>query len=150
MTETGTAPLTRLRAQTQRLAWAAPIGVVSAAAAAATYVAQSDPNQTGNYPTCPFLLVTGQYCPGCGSLRMIHALTQGDIVSAAGFNVLALVMLPILAFMFVRWTSVKWRLRPPPTTMAHPAWGWTVVVTVVVYWVIRNLPPTDFLAPGGW
>ena len=36
----------------------------------------------GHYPTCPFLAITGWYCPGCGSLRAVHDLLHGDLAGA--------------------------------------------------------------------
>jgi hypothetical protein len=48
---------------------AAPAAVAAGALAAAALVHVVDPNDSGNYPTCPFLALTGRFCPGCGSLR---------------------------------------------------------------------------------
>ena len=42
-----------------------------------------DPNQPGHYPTDPFLAITGLYCPGCGTLRALHALARGDLLTAS-------------------------------------------------------------------
>ncbi|GMA37439.1 DUF2752 domain-containing protein [Demequina litorisediminis] len=45
-----------------------PLAVGAGALAAVTYVGNVDPHEGGHYPTCPSLLLTGFYCPGCGSL----------------------------------------------------------------------------------
>ena len=45
-----------------------------------------DPNQAGNYPTCPWLALTGTFCPGCGTLRATHALSEGHLVEALQRN----------------------------------------------------------------
>lgn len=140
----------RLRSAAARCRPAAPIAVAALAATAVGYLAHVDPNRPGHYPTCPFLLVTGYYCPGCGSLRMLHALAHGDVAEAASFNLLALAVLPLLVFWYLRWTARVWRLRPEPARMARPAGPWSLAVAVAAFWLLRNLPPTDFLAPGGW
>jgi hypothetical protein len=123
-----------------------PAAVLAAGAAALAVVALVDPNEPGHYPTCPFLALTGQWCPGCGSLRALHALTQGDLAAAAGLNVLALASLPLLAVIWLRWTRRSWtgaqRAHPPPA-----AWLWMLAVVVVVFGLVRNLPFGSALAP---
>ncbi|MFD2353365.1 DUF2752 domain-containing protein [Nonomuraea ferruginea] len=125
----------------------APLGVAAAAAAVFAVVGTIDPNQPGNYPTCPFLWATGLYCPGCGTLRTIHALAHLDPVTALGLNPLALAMVPFLLFWWGRWMVNAWRGRPRRTTLAHPAYLWAFLAMVILYWVVRNLPFGVFLAP---
>ncbi|MFI6596680.1 DUF2752 domain-containing protein [Nonomuraea sp. NPDC050536] len=131
----------------------APLGVAGAAAAVTTLVGIVDPNQPGHYPTCPFLWVTslwipgGLYCPGCGTLRAIHALAHLDPVGALDMNPLMVVMLPFLLFWWGRWMIRALQGRPRKTTLAHPAYVWAFLGVVLVYWVVRNLPFGAFLAP---
>ncbi len=125
----------------------APYAVLGAVAAAAGYVAAVDPNRPGHYPTCPFLAVTGYYCPGCGSLRMVHALTHGHVAEAFGRNALALLTLPLLAYLWVRWALAA---RRGHTLRAGLLTPWAIVafsVVSVVFWVVRNLPAGHALAP---
>jgi hypothetical protein len=125
----------------------APLGVAAAAGAVFGVVGVIDPNQPGHYPTCPFLWITGLYCPGCGTLRTVHALAHLDPVAALGLNPLAVVMIPFLLFWWGRWVVRAWQGRPQRTTLAHPAWLWAFIAVVMVYWVVRNLPFGAFLAP---
>jgi hypothetical protein len=125
----------------------APLGVAAATGAVFAVVGTIDPNQPGHYPTCPFLWITGLYCPGCGTLRTIHALAHLDPVSALGLNPLAMAMIPFLLFWWVRWVVRAWQGRFRRTTLAHPAWLWAFIAIVMVYWVVRNLPFGAFLAP---
>ena len=53
-----------------------------------------DPSQSGVFPRCTFLTLTGYKCPGCGSQRAIHALMHGDIAGAFRFNALLLISIP--------------------------------------------------------
>lgn len=125
----------------------APLGVAAGAGAVVAFVGMVDPNEPGHYPTCPFLWLTGLYCPGCGTLRTIHALAHLDPVAALGLNPLAAVMIPFLLFWWGRWVVRAWQGRPRRTTLAHPAWLWAFIALIMVYWVVRNLPFGAFLAP---
>jgi hypothetical protein len=125
----------------------APYAVLAAVAAGAAYVAAVDPNRPGHYPVCPFLAITGYYCPGCGTLRMVHALTHGHVAEAFGRNALAFLTLPVLAYLWVRWAVAARRGRPLRSTLVGP---WPAIVfaaVIVVFWVVRNLPAGHVLAP---
>lgn len=123
-----------------------PLSALAAGAAAFAVVALVDPNQPGHYPTCPFYALTGDFCPGCGSLRAMHALTRGDVAGAAGLNVLALASLPVLAVVWLRWTRRTWVGAPRPQPVPA-AWLWAMAVGVVVFGLVRNLPFGAALAP---
>ncbi|MER7366634.1 DUF2752 domain-containing protein [Nonomuraea wenchangensis] len=125
----------------------APLGVAAGTGAVFALVGAVDPNEPGHYPTCPFLWLTGLYCPGCGTLRSIHALAHLDPVAALGLNPLMVAMIPFLLFWWGRWVVRAWQGRPRRTTLAHPAWLWAFLAIVVVYWIVRNLPFGAFLAP---
>jgi len=121
--------------------------VLGTVAAAAAYVGLVDPNRPGHYPTCPFYAITGYYCPGCGSLRMVHALTHGHVAEAFGRNALAFVALPLLGYLWVRWTAAVRRGRPLRAGVLPP---WSMIVFAVVglvFWVVRTLPAGHALAP---
>ncbi|MDH2428562.1 DUF2752 domain-containing protein [Sphaerisporangium sp. TRM90804] len=128
-------------------ALAAPLGTAVLAAAVVAYVGAVDPGEPGHYPPCPFLFVTGLYCPGCGTLRAIHALAHGDVPSALGLNVLTVGTVPFLLFWWGRWTLRAWQGRPARRTLAHPGWLYGLLALIVVFWVARNLPSGAFLAP---
>ncbi|GAA5052579.1 hypothetical protein HNP84_001479 [Thermocatellispora tengchongensis] len=125
----------------------APLGVAAATGAVFVVVGLRDPNQPGHYPTCPFLWATGLFCPGCGTLRTIHALAHGDVVAALGLNPLAVATIPFLLFWWGRWALRSWQGRPVRTKLAHPAYIWGFFVLVIAYWIVRNLPFGAFLAP---
>ncbi|MFI0479794.1 DUF2752 domain-containing protein [Actinomadura sp. 9N215] len=124
----------------------APVGVLAAATAAVCYVAAVDPNQEGHYPTCPFLSVTGWQCPGCGSMRTVHALAHGRIEDALGLNILAMAAVPVLAFFWFRWARARARGRPVRVKAARPALIWALFATVLIFGLVRNLPFGSFLA----
>lgn len=129
-----------------RVALWRPAATALAAAGALTVIGTVDPNEAGHYPTCPFLAVTGLWCPGCGSLRALHALTRGDVLGAAGRNVLLVACVPLLAWLWVRWVGRTWTGAPRPAP-APGRYLWSGAALVVLFWLVRNLPFGAALAP---
>jgi hypothetical protein len=125
-----------------------PVLVAGMAAASVCYIAEVDPDVPGHYPTCPFYALTGYYCPGCGTLRAIHALAHGHPGQAFGFNALSMSMLPLLGYFWAAWLIRSVRGQPR-RKVAHPAWIWGLAALIAVFWVVRNLPFGHFLAPAG-
>lgn len=126
---------------------ASPAGVLGVLSAAVAYLAVVDPNEPGHFPGCPFLTLTGYYCPGCGGLRMVHSLTTGRPGEAFGHNPLAFLLIPVAGYLWVRWAVCSARGRAMRSALFHP---WVLAgfgVLVLVYWVVRNLPPGRALAP---
>jgi hypothetical protein len=126
---------------------AAPVGLAAAGVAAFVYVGVVDPNEAGHYPTCPFLAMTGLYCPGCGGLRMTHAIARGDLGEAASRNLLAFVMIPVVGYLWGLWVLASWRGTEVRTRLSNrwPIMG--LVGAIVAFLVLRNLPFAEFLAP---
>lgn len=123
-----------------------PLGVAAAGLACAGYVTAVDPNVAGHYPTCPFLAVTGWYCPGCGSLRAVHALGRGDLMTALDRNPLVVVALGCLAIAWVMW--LQRTVRGRPTRAVVPRWAlYGALGAVLAFWVLRNLPGWSWLSP---
>lgn len=117
----------------------APLLVGVTGALGVGLVAVVDPNEAGNYPTCPFLAFTGLQCPGCGTLRVVHALVRGDVAGAVDLNVVAVLLLPLLAWAWWQWlvTSLRGRPREP---MLPAAAGYAIALVLAVFGVLRNLP----------
>ncbi len=120
--------------------------VAAASVASVAYVAAVDPNSPGHYPTCPFLAITGFYCPGCGSLRAVHALAHGHLAHALGSNPLTVAAVPLLLAAWLGW------LRRSRTgrgrSWAAPGWAvWALLGVVVAFWCLRNVPGLTWLGP---
>lgn len=139
--------VTTARSRNRTRARWAPYAVLAGVLGAVAYVALVDPDEQGHYPTCPFLALTGYYCPGCGALRMIHALSRGHMAEAFGRNALALVTLPLLGYVWVRWAVAARRGRPLQAKIVRPSALIAFAVVIVVYGVVRNLPFAHVLAP---
>jgi Protein of unknown function (DUF2752) len=123
-----------------------PLAVGAAALLGAGYVASVDPNVAGHYPTCPFLALTGWYCPGCGGLRAVHALAHGDLTTALARNPLAVVVLGYVVVTWVLWLERTIAGRPP-RWLAPPWVLYGVLGAILAFWVLRNVPGWTWLSP---
>ncbi|MGL4993401.1 MAG: DUF2752 domain-containing protein [Bacteroidales bacterium] len=69
-----------------------------------------NPSNYSIFPKCPFLLLSGFKCAGCGSQRAIHSLLNLDIVSAFRYNMFLVISIPIILVLI--WAEIN-RLRLP-------------------------------------
>jgi hypothetical protein len=109
-----------------------------------------DPATSGVFPPCPVRYLTGLYCPGCGSLRAMHALLHGELRRAWAMNPLMIIMLPFVTYGLVSAALLELRGKSLPQVMLSAKWIRAFCVVVILYAVARNLPlyPFDLLAPG--
>ncbi|MGL5830046.1 MAG: DUF2752 domain-containing protein [Angustibacter sp.] len=124
----------------------APLAVLGAAVAIITAISARDPHASGNYPTCPFLLITGHYCPGCGTLRALYSLGHGNIGDVFARNPAVPLASAVLGFIWVAWLRRRFTGKER-SWAAPPALLWLLLGAVLLFWVLRNIPGWDFLAP---
>jgi hypothetical protein len=109
-----------------------------------------DPSDATAFPICPFYALTGLHCPGCGTLRCLHALLHTDLRSAVDYNILTVVFAPLLV---VAWLSIGLTAitgRQISVAWSAPRWlAWAAAVGFGLFWFLRNLPfaPFSWLAP---
>ncbi|HSJ01467.1 MAG TPA: DUF2752 domain-containing protein [Verrucomicrobium sp.] len=112
---------------------------------------QNPPASSSFYPPCVFHRVTGWHCSGCGATRCVHALLHLDLIGAAQKNLLALVGLPFLGFAMLRslWRWTLGKPRSAATKAPSPAIAIAIVVAIIGFGILRNLPwaPFSWLAP---
>jgi hypothetical protein len=80
-------------------------------------------------------------------MRLVHALTHGDVGAAFGFNPLVFLLLPVLGYLYVRWTVLTVRGVPMHSAVLRPVVAYSFVGVLLVFWVVRNLPFAQALAP---
>ena len=110
-----------------------------------TYLAFNNPLNQPVLPRCPTEQFAGVYCPGCGATRATHHLLQGRPAIAWGYNSLFV----ILGVPLILWSLITLgyhvitgrRIRRPNLP---PAVGWGVLVVMLGYAVVRNLPGERF------
>jgi hypothetical protein len=105
-----------------------------------------DPTQESFFPVCYFYRTTGLLCPGCGSLRALHALSHGHVLAAFHFNALLILLLPIMAWLIVH---NAWQKKPLKQFKTFPLrWVWIFLVICLAFTIWRNLPGSPLaLAP---
>ena len=136
-----------LTARVHPVTW--PLGLAAVVLAGATLLHFVDPGESDNpYPTCPWLMITGTFCPGCGTMRAVALLTHLDVAGALGMNLLLMLMLPYLAHTYVAWLIGTLRPRGRPTRPTPTWFVGAILASFVVFWIARNLPWFSFLAPG--
>jgi hypothetical protein len=107
-----------------------------------------DPHAQGSWGFCPWLLLTGTYCPGCGGLRAVNDLTHGDVTAALSSNLLLVGALPLLGAWWARRMVDGWRgVRRAVPERAWLVGTYVVLAAAAVFWVLRNLPFGSWLAP---
>ena len=107
-----------------------------------------DPHQGGSYAYCPWLLLTGTYCPGCGGLRAVNDLTNGDLAGAASSNLLFVASLPVLVLWWASTVRDRWQGRVRQVAARrHGMLAVAFLVVALAFAVVRNLPSGAWLAP---
>lgn len=97
-----------------------------------------DPMEVRWMPRCIWKVATGTDCPGCGSQRMAHALMHGDFSTALHANAYAFCMLPLIVGLV--WLEFSRERHPRLYRLVHaPAVIWALGISVLVWWVVRNL-----------
>jgi hypothetical protein len=105
-----------------------------------------EPGSTALLPACPFHALTGLYCPGCGSTRMLYFLVHGQFASAWHENALTMLMLPVILYGLAR----QWTPSGKAVFTRIPSrWITTFAAVLVLFTIARNLPWEPFrqLAP---
>lgn len=103
--------------------------------------------KNGNLPKCFFHELTGLYCPGCGAQRSFHALLNGYIITAIDYNLLFILLLPLIIYFIFVFT---WGKEHPANSFIYkPVFSFTLLILVFSFWILRNIPITPFswLAP---
>src|SRR6476619_1391365 len=111
-----------------------------------------DPHASGSWGYCPFYALTGLYCPGCGGLRAVNDLTNGDLTAAASSNLLFVALIPVIVVVWLRWTRRACSGAPVPAPRERfgvraGVWIMAFAVVLTVFAVVRNLPMGSWLAP---
>ena len=125
------------------------VALALAATPCVVLLAFRNPEDSGLFPPCPFLALTGYHCPGCGTLRALHQLLNGHLLAAIDYNPLTVFFLPFLAYAFsAAMVGGIWGPKLP-TVFIPAGWIWALLVAVIGFGVLRNLPvfPFSLLAP---
>ena len=142
---TATPPSAVTPARRQRML--APALVIGGLAATSLALHVRDPHDSGTWGYCPSAAM-GIWCPGCGGLRAVNDLTNGDVAAAASSNLMLLLALPTVVFVLGRWAVDSWagRTRDHDTRLIMVVTS-IYLVALTAFTVLRNLPAGSWLAP---
>lgn len=99
--------------------------------------------KNGNLPKCFFHQLTSLYCPGCGLQRSFHALLNGHLLTAIDYNLLFILLLPLIIYFILAFALGK--KYGTSSFIYKPFFSLTILIAVVSFWVLRNIPFTPFL-----
>ncbi len=92
------------------------------------------PHTNVYYPKCIFKQLTSFECPGCGGARAIYAILHGNIIQAADYNLLFVLLIPVfciaLAATFSPYLHHVWAVLNKPTFY---------LVLLLFFWIARNI-----------
>ncbi|MHC4284956.1 MAG: DUF2752 domain-containing protein [Planctomycetota bacterium] len=108
-----------------------------------------NPTNSNVYPPCPFHALTGLCCPGCGTLRALHQLVHGRLLTAFGLNPLMVLSLSLLGYGFVSKVVFVQSGRRMWGVLIPAVWIWILLGVIILFWILRNIPlyPFSLLAP---
>ncbi|MGN0370144.1 MAG: DUF2752 domain-containing protein [Butyrivibrio sp.] len=89
--------------------------------------------------TCPFYLITGIYCPGCGGTRALHALIHGHIIKSLYYHPLVIYGV-ILGLVFYISQTLRFLSRGKIKGL-HMRTAYPVIAGIIILlnWIIKNV-----------
>jgi hypothetical protein len=97
------------------------------------------------FPPCPWYKLTGTYCPGCGTIRGIQSVLNGNIFGLLENNPLAALALPFLGLSLVSLSFQSFVGYKPSHLFLSKNEIWCILLIIILYWGLRNY--WDLLAP---
>jgi len=98
------------------------------------------------FPKCPFRLLTGLQCPGCGSTRAFYQLLHLHPIAAFKFNPLMVLTLPFIVYGFLGYTKSAITGQPQRRVFIPPFYLWTWLALMIFFWIFRNTPWYPFVS----
>ena len=99
-----------------------------------------DPEVYPFFPKCPFLVITGLECPGCGSQRAFHQLLHFNITSAFHQNPLVVLFTPYIFFgLYLEYLGGKNKLPLIRKIIFGKNAAIIILIIIIGYWVGRNI-----------
>lgn len=100
-------------------------------------------------PPCIIYKTTGFFCAGCGSQRALHELFAGHFLLAFGQNPLFVIFVVLCSVDFLALLFKLEKLRPVPRILKSNYASLVVLVLILVFIILRNLPfeSLAFLTP---
>lgn len=127
----------------QRLKMSAVWGALTFGSA---YLYLFNPAAGTGYPACPFRMMTGLQCPGCGSLRGLHQLLHGHPLATFKLNPLLILTLPFLLYLLFLGTRAAITGRQQSRFFIPANLIWAFLGVVLFFWIFRNTSLYPFVS----
>lgn len=99
-----------------------------------------DPVKYALVPKCPFKILTGLSCPGCGIQRALYALLHGHVVEAVKYNLFLVYSGPYaLGFLVQRWVLTGTWQRRVGNVLENKILVNFYIITFFIWLVVRNI-----------
>lgn len=121
---------------TKRKVWIGIVVAVALVGIALFYI--FDPATTP-FPRCPFLVLTGWQCPGCGSQRAIHSLLHLDLAAAWRYNAFLVLSIPYILMLLLSEHFGRRREGRFNRILNSEVMIWGYFVLVIAWWLLRNI-----------
>jgi len=107
------------------------------------------PSNVNFLPKCPLYVTTGIYCPGCGSQRATHELLHFHFLGVLRQNALYVLGLLFLAYHLIINILNSLFKKNIYNYVYHPKTPYIILIIIIVFWILRNIPyyPFTLLAP---
>ena len=98
------------------------------------------------FPRCPFRLLTGWQCPGCGSTRACYQLLHLHPIAAFKLNPLMVMTLPFIVYGLLGYTKSAITGQPHRRVFIPTPYLWAWLVLLIFFWIFRNTPWYPFVS----
>lgn len=92
------------------------------------------------FPKCPFKLLTGWSCPGCGIQRAVHAILNGEWGEALAYNYFFVISIPYSSIICVAYGLRKLHKSERISELfEHRILAMAYVYCFFAWFIIRNI-----------
>jgi Protein of unknown function (DUF2752) len=130
-------------------ALALPLGSAGVVSAATVVLYRTGGHDLGPLATCWFHAGTGLYCPFCGSLRGVAALSHGNLLAALHDNAPVLLLLGVATLIWGRRVLSAFAGTTVSRTGLSGRTSVALAAFFLVFMIYRNTPYGAWLAPLG-
>ncbi|MBR5373143.1 MAG: DUF2752 domain-containing protein [Paludibacteraceae bacterium] len=97
-----------------------------------------NPSDFKLFPKCPFYVLTGLKCPGCGTQRAIHCLLHLEILPAIRYNAFMVFSIPFIILSVIS-SQIQEKHPALYNRLNKPCVPFTCLVLAIGWWIIRNI-----------
>lgn len=99
-----------------------------------------NPIQYWFMPKCPFKIITGLSCPGCGIQRAAHAIMHGKFVEGISYNYYLIYSGPYAAAFVLEWIMPIGKAREKLSNVIENRYMVNFYILSFIVWlIVRNM-----------